>query len=208
MSRVGGVGEVVCASTSVFLQSGHWRYSCLSLQSCDCGRRVVRFVILTLEVVTQNDREYVDVIYLQLTSQSRDYFEKLVVPHLVSQFLACYGNQNSITFFTRDFHYNQWWARWIHSYYRLLFKIIYTPTYEKFCYALLNFRMYFLVNDQLDEQIPFNVFTRIYLFTTLYMFRARRAHHQERQIVPMQLLVTVTLYWWQCRVLVGNRVVW
>jgi len=38
-----------------------------------------------------------------------------------------------------------------------------------------------LVNDQRDAQIPFCVF--IFLFVTLYMFRARRAQHQERQIV-------------------------
>jgi len=30
------------------------------------------------------------------------------------------------------------------------------------------------------------------------MFRAHRAHHQERQIVLMQPLVTVTLCWWPC----------
>jgi len=34
------------------------------------------------------------------------------------------------------------------------------------------------------------------LFITLYMFRARRAHHQERQIVSIQPLVTVILCWW------------
>jgi hypothetical protein len=49
----------------------------------------------------------------------------------------------------------------------------------------------FLVNDQRDAQIPFYVF--IFLFITLYMFRAHRAHHQERQIVSIQPLVTVTL---------------
>ena len=32
------------------------------------------------------------------------------------------------------------------------------------------------------------------------MFRALRAHHQERQIVSIQALVTVTLCWWPCRV--------
>jgi hypothetical protein len=40
----------------------------------------------------------------------------------------------------------------------------------------------------------------MYLFLTLYMFRAHRAHHQERQIVSIQTLVTVTLFWWPCRV--------
>ena len=32
------------------------------------------------------------------------------------------------------------------------------------------------------------------------MFRAHRAHHQERQIVSIQSLVTVTLCRWSCRV--------
>jgi hypothetical protein len=36
------------------------------------------------------------------------------------------------------------------------------------------------------------------------MFRAPRAHHQERQIVPVQSLVTVTLCWWPCRVQVRS----
>jgi len=31
----------------------------------------------------------------------------------------------------------------------------------------------------------------------LYMFWAPRAHHQERQIVSIQPLITVTLCWWQ-----------
>jgi hypothetical protein len=55
---------------------------------------------------------------------------------------------------------------------------------------------WFLVNDQRDAQIPFYVF--IFLFVTLYMFRAHRAHHQERQIVSIQPLVAVC---------VGGRVV-
>jgi len=38
----------------------------------------------------------------------------------------------------------------------------------------------------------------LFLFLTLYMFRAHRAHHQERQIVSIQPLVTVTLCWWPC----------
>ena len=36
------------------------------------------------------------------------------------------------------------------------------------------------------------------LFLTLYMFRAHRSHHQERQIVPIYPLVAVggcVLYW-------------
>ena len=40
----------------------------------------------------------------------------------------------------------------------------------------------------------------LFLFLTLYMFRAHRAHHQERQIVSIQPLVTVTVYWWPFRV--------
>jgi hypothetical protein len=34
----------------------------------------------------------------------------------------------------------------------------------------------------------------LFLFLTLYMFRAHRAHHQERQILSTQPLVTVTLF--------------
>ena len=33
----------------------------------------------------------------------------------------------------------------------------------------------------------------LFLFIALYMFRARRAHHQEGQIVSIQPLVTVIL---------------
>jgi hypothetical protein len=45
----------------------------------------------------------------------------------------------------------------------------------------------FLVSDQRDAQ-----FFIMYLFSylTVYMFRAHRAHHQERQIVSTQPLVT------------------
>jgi len=32
----------------------------------------------------------------------------------------------------------------------------------------------------------------LFIFLTLYMFRAHRAHHQERQIVSIQPLVAVT----------------
>ena len=45
----------------------------------------------------------------------------------------------------------------------------------------------------------------LFLFLTLYVFRAHRAHHQERQIVSIQPLVTVTLCWWPCRVQVGSE---
>jgi hypothetical protein len=61
---------------------------------------------------------------------------------------------------------------------------------------------WFLVNDQRDAQIPFHIY---FLFIILYMFRAHRAHHQERQIVSIQPLVTVTLCWWPCYVQVGNE---
>jgi len=44
----------------------------------------------------------------------------------------------------------------------------------------------FLVNDQRDAKIPFYVF--IFLFITLCMFRAHRAHHQERLILSIQFV--------------------
>ena len=40
----------------------------------------------------------------------------------------------------------------------------------------------------------------LFLFLTLYMFRAYRAHHQERQIVSIQSLVAVALCRWPCLV--------
>ena len=49
-----------------------------------------------------------------------------------------------------------------------------------------------------------NSFQCIYLFIVLYVFWACHAHHQEKQIVSIQLLVIVTPCWWQCRVLVGS----
>ena len=42
------------------------------------------------------------------------------------------------------------------------------------------------MNDQRDAQ-----FFYMYLFLNVYMFRAHRAHHQERQIVSIQPLVAV-----------------
>ena len=50
-------------------------------------------------------------------------------------------------------------------------------------------------------------FLSIYLFIVLYMFRACHAHHQEKQIVSIQLLVNVTPCWWLCRVLVMCKLV-
>jgi len=44
----------------------------------------------------------------------------------------------------------------------------------------------------------------LFIFLTLYMFRAHRAHHQERQIVSIQPLVAVTLCRWPRRVQVGS----
>jgi len=44
----------------------------------------------------------------------------------------------------------------------------------------------------------------LFLFLTLYMFRAHRAN-QERQIVSIQPLVAVTVCRWPCRVQVGSR---
>ena len=49
------------------------------------------------------------------------------------------------------------------------------------------------------------LFMYLFLFLTLYMFRAHRAHHQERQIVSVQRLVTVTLCRWPCRVQDGSE---
>ena len=64
-------------------------------------------------------------------------------------------------------------------------------------------KQWYLVIVQLDAQILFNVF--IYIFIVLYMFRACHAHHQEKQIVSIQLLVIFTPCWWQCRLLVGSK---
>jgi len=44
----------------------------------------------------------------------------------------------------------------------------------------------------------------LFIFLTLYIFRAHRAHHQERQIVSIQLLVAVTLCRWPCHMQVGS----
>jgi len=47
-----------------------------------------------------------------------------------------------------------------------------------------------LGNDQRDTQF-FSMY--LFLFLTLYMFRAHRAHYQERQIVSIHPLVVITL---------------
>ena len=44
----------------------------------------------------------------------------------------------------------------------------------------------------------------LFLLLTLYIFRAYRAHHQERQIVSIHPLLTVTLCRWPCHVQVGS----
>ena len=53
-----------------------------------------------------------------------------------------------------------------------------------------------LVNDQRDAQF-FTMY--LFLFLTLYMFRAHRAHHQQRQIVSIQPLCR-----WPCHVQVED----
>jgi len=40
----------------------------------------------------------------------------------------------------------------------------------------------------------------LFIFLTVYIFRAHRAHHQERQTVSIQPLVAVTLCRWLCLV--------
>jgi hypothetical protein len=60
----------------------------------------------------------------------------------------------------------------------------------------------FLLNDQRDAQL-FSMY--LFIFITLYIFRAHRAHHQERQIVSIQHMVAVTLCRWPCRVQVGSE---
>jgi hypothetical protein len=62
---------------------------------------------------------------------------------------------------------------------------------------------YFLVNDQRDAQF-FSMY--LFLFLTLYMFRAHRAHHQERQIMSTQPLVTVALVTVSGRVMCRSEV--
>jgi len=63
-------------------------------------------------------------------------------------------------------------------------------------------QLIFLVNNQRDARF-FPMY--LFLFLTLYMFRAHRAHHQERQIVSTQTLVAVTLCWWPFRMQVGSE---
>jgi len=60
-----------------------------------------------------------------------------------------------------------------------------------------------LLKDQRNAQF-FSMY--LFIFLTLHMFRAHRAHHQERQIVSIQPLVatrgcidTICLSWWWAR---------
>jgi hypothetical protein len=66
------------------------------------------------------------------------------------------------------------------------------------CETFVKRQIAVLVNDQRDAQF-FTVYLFLFVFLTLYMFRAHRAHNQERQIVSTQPLVTVTLCRWPCR---------
>ena len=59
-----------------------------------------------------------------------------------------------------------------------------------------------MLNDQRDAQF-FSMY--LFLFLTLCMFRAHRAHHQERQIVSVQTLLAVILCRWSGRVQVGSE---
>ena len=74
--------------------------------------------------------------------------------------------------------------------------LVYFTTTAKPTVHIPNYTYNFLVNDQCDAQF-FTMY--LFLFLTLYMFRAHRARHQERQIVSAQPLVTVTLCRWPCR---------
>jgi hypothetical protein len=69
-----------------------------------------------------------------------------------------------------------------------------------FCWPCI--MLWFLVNDKHDAQF-FTMY--LFLFLTLYTFRAHRDHHQERQIVSTQPLVTVTLCRWPCCLQVGSE---
>ena len=55
------------------------------------------------------------------------------------------------------------------------------------------------------NNVTHNSFLCDYFYFSLYMFRAHRAHHQERQIVSIQPLVAVTLYRGPCRLQVGSE---
>jgi hypothetical protein len=71
--------------------------------------------------------------------------------------------------------------------------------YFTFCWSCIV--LWFFVNDQSDAQF---FIMYLFLFLTLYIFRAHRAYHQERQIVSTQSLLTVTPCRWPCHVQVGS----
>jgi len=89
----------------------------------------------------------------------------------------------------------------------------YTHGYPKFT---INFCMYFLFlacivyvlytsGFWLMTNVMHKFFSmHLFLFINLYVFRAHRAYNQERQIVSIQPLVTVILYWWPRCVQVGR----
>jgi hypothetical protein len=62
--------------------------------------------------------------------------------------------------------------------------------------------LWFLVNDQRDELIPFYVF--IFIYNSLHVSSTSCSSSGEREIVSIQPVVTVTLCWWPCRVQVGS----
>ena len=74
--------------------------------------------------------------------------------------------------------------------------------YSRLFYTANTPRKWFLVNDQRDAQF-FTMF--LFLFLTLYLFRAHHAHHQERQIMSTHPLVTVTLHRCTYLVQVGSE---
>jgi hypothetical protein len=76
------------------------------------------------------------------------------------------------------------------------------PILRNFTFCWPCVMLWFLVHDQRDAQL-FTVY--LFSFLTLYMFRAHRAHQQERQTVSIQPLVTVTPCRWPCLVQVGSE---
>ena len=64
----------------------------------------------------------------------------------------------------------------------------FTDSQIHLCPYICHENILFLVNDQRNAQFSSMY---LFLFLTLYMFRAHRAHHQERQTVSIQPLVAV-----------------
>jgi hypothetical protein len=86
-----------------------------------------------------------------------------------------------------------------------IIKGLFQPTFELGTSRIqlwkFTFRITVLGNDQRDAHF-FSMC--LFLFWTLYMFRAHRAHHQERQIVSIQSLIAVTLCRRPCGVQAGS----